>query len=121
MTTKQMSQTLTAVATEVTELAVLGDQLQILVSSALMSDGATHAAHMREFQAIDLLVQRLQGVSVFMHGLARATPADWRLDAAPMAAQVALADLGRRLTGEACTNDTLSRNAGSVGDCELFG
>lgn len=110
-----LARTLTAVAAEVADLAALSDQLQSLVSGALVADTATHADHLREFQAIDLLVQRLQGVSVFMAGLARAAPDDWRLDAASAAAEVALTDLARRLTGED------HADTAPAGDFELFG
>jgi hypothetical protein len=94
-----MSQVLGSVATELQALAILSDRLQSLISKALVADSATNAEHLQEFQAIDLLVQRLSGVATFAHALSQAAPQTWRIDAAAAAASITLSDLSRRLSG----------------------
>ena len=110
---------LSAVAREVAQMAAVSDELQVLISAALVADGSSSAEHLREFQAIDLLVQRLQGVATFMEGLAARASPDWRIDVNGAAAAVPLSDLARRLTGG------LDRRADphetSDGSLELFG
>jgi hypothetical protein len=113
-----MTEILTAVASEVAELAVLSDRLQALISAALMAQGARDAEQMRQFQAIDLLVQRLHGVSVFIEGLRAVTPSAWQVDPSRAAAAVALSDLARRLAG---IGPEPSSEADASGDLELFG
>jgi hypothetical protein len=76
-----VAQTLMAVALEIKDLARVSDRLQSLISTALVFDGSANADHVREFQAIDLLVQRLHGVAIFMEALSDLAPLSWRLSA----------------------------------------
>ena len=115
---------LAAVGYEIASLAEVADRLQSLIGAALVADSRRNADHLREFQAIDLLVQRLQGVSVFVDALARQTSPYWRVDLTEAASGVALSDLARRLTGEEalpplCDEDK-GADEGDGGDCELF-
>jgi len=119
---RPLGDTLDAVASEVTDLAIISDRLQALISAALVADGTTNADHMREFQAIDLLVQRLHGVAAFLVALARETPSEWRANAAAAAADVALTDLALRLTGAApAPIEAEEAELDGSGDLELFG
>jgi hypothetical protein len=117
---RPLGDTLDAVASEVTDLALISDRLQALISVALIADGTSNSDHMREFQAIDLLVQRLHGVAVFLGALARDTPCEWRANAAAAATDVALTDLALRLTG-ASLKPVEQAEPDSSGDLELFG
>jgi hypothetical protein len=115
-----VAQTLRAVALEVKDLALLTDRLQTLIGVALVFDGSTHADHMREFQAIDLLVQRLQGVAIFMQSLSDLVPLGWRLSVGEAAARVPLTDLARRLSGLPDPPSHTDANAGADDGYELF-
>jgi hypothetical protein len=114
-------ETLSAVAGEVRALAQLGDRLQALISVALVADSMTHVDHVREFQAIDLLAQRLHGVSSFIDALADGAPTEWTLDAAAAAAHITLSDLAKRLGGSAKASVTPAADPADMGDLELFG
>jgi hypothetical protein len=110
---------LQAMASELSQMAQVSDRLQLLISAALVADGAANAEHMREFQAIDLLVQRLHGTAIFTECLAAIASPDWRIDALAAAAAVPLSDLARRLGGE---SDAPARPGhADDGDLELFG
>jgi hypothetical protein len=115
-----LTETLTALATEIGELARLSDRLQFLISAALVADGAANADHLREFQAIDLLVQRLHGVTNFVESLSALMPAGWRIDAAAAASRVSLTDLARRLSGQSPAPLDSSSSDDDDGDFELF-
>lgn len=112
---------LAAVAVEVNDLARLSDSLQSLISSALVADCGTDIGHLREFQAIDLLVQRLQGVAAYVEELSRAAAADWRLDPASALARLTLADLARCLAGQAGAIGAEPQALDPSGDLQLFG
>jgi hypothetical protein len=114
-----VAQTLMAVALEVRDLARMSDRLQTLISTALVFDGSAHADHLREFQAIDLLVQRLHGVAIFVESLSELTPPGWRLNTGIAAAEVPLTDLARRLSG--LSDRSASAGAGADDGYELFG
>jgi hypothetical protein len=116
-----VSQTLLAVAQEIGDLARVSDRLQVLISEALIADGTTNADHLLEFQAIDLLVQRLHGVSSFLETLADLAPADWRLDSVAAASNVLLTALANRLSGQDGASDLGSEASGDDGEIELFG
>jgi hypothetical protein len=60
-------------------------------------------------------------VSVFIDGLARTTPDDWRLDPAGAAAEIALTDLARRLSGDTQEDHPPTQDCADAGDLELFG
>jgi hypothetical protein len=117
---RPVAETLSAVALEVNELAHLSDRLQTMISGALINDGATNDDHLREFQAIDLLVQRLHGVSTFVRALANATPVEWTVDAAGATADVVLSALAQRLSGlpHVAEPAVLNEEAGSM---DFFG
>ena len=109
---------LVAVGREIAALAEVSDRLQGLISAALVADGSRNADHMREFQAIDLLVQRLQGVSIFVEAMASQASPEWRMDAVGAAAKVPLSDLARRLTGD-IEGPCVLRSEPGVDDGEL--
>jgi hypothetical protein len=114
--------TLCAVAGEISELAQLSDRLQALISAALLADGSTDPDHIKEFQAIDLLVQSLHGVATFLGALADSTSTEWRVDAAAAASDVLLTDLARRLGGVCASADALDQTRPPpTGDLDLFG
>ena len=115
-----LAQTLMAVALEVRDLAQLSDRLQVLISTALVFDGSAHADHLREFQAIDLIVQRLQGVAIFVESLSSLSPLGWRLNAAEAASQVSLTDLARRLSSLSAISAQTDANVGAADGYELF-
>jgi len=119
---RPLSTTLSAVAVEIDDLAKLSDRLQSLISAALTADGAANSDHMKEFQAIDLLVQRLHGVAIFMSALAESTSVHWHVDAAAAAAGVPLGDLARRLGGLASPTAASDQTRPlPSGDLDLFG
>jgi hypothetical protein len=115
-----VAQTLMAIALEVRDLAHLSDRLQTLISTALVLDGSTDADHLREFQAIDLIVQRLHGVAIFVERLSDLAPLSWRLNAADAALHVSLNDLARRLSSVSQPSSPVNANAGADDGYELF-
>ncbi len=118
---RPMSETLAAAALEVSELAQMSDRLQALISVALIAD-ATNDDHLREFQAIDLLVQRLHGVSIFMKALAGASPHHWQVDAKEATSGVVLSALADRLSGTVAESEPPpSSEDTSSGSMDFFG
>jgi len=112
--------TLAAVAAELSELALMSDQLQEAASRALFEAGAAPVEGLREFQSLDLLGQRLRGVAGFLDELAKVAPRGWRLDVKRASAGVTLSDLARRLSSaEASAGEGCDDNA-HCGDLELF-
>jgi hypothetical protein len=114
-----VAETLRALAQELGDLARLGDRLQGPISEALLAAGAADGARMKEFQAIDLLVQRLHGVCVFLDALSELAPPSWRLDCGPALDKVPLTDLARRLAR--IHHGGVHGGADLEGDLELFG
>jgi len=118
---RPLSTTLSAVALEINDLAHLSDRLQTLISGALAADSSANPEHLREFQAIDLLVQRLHGVGIFMNALAGSIPEDWRVAAAAAASNVPLGDLARRLGSDESLDSANPVHHAPSGDLDLFG
>jgi hypothetical protein len=79
---------------EFDELSAVAETLQDLPAQLgpLDANGVVLA------QAIDLLSQRLDGLSAFARALGSLLPSGWRIDARPAAALVKLSDLQHRLT-----------------------
>jgi hypothetical protein len=95
-----------------------------VISAALVADSSAHPDHLRDFQAIDYLVQRLHGVAAFMDALAVSAAAqDWRVDAAAAAARLPLSDLANRLGGAHASAGAVDPTSPppTDGDLELFG
>ena len=76
------------------ELSAIAESLQDLPARLGPLDTGT----VMLAQAIDLLSQRLDGLSSFSQALAAMVPSGWQVDARPAAALVKLSDLQHRLT-----------------------
>lgn len=113
---KPLSDILDAVSAEIVALARDADHLQVIVGRALPADAQRDHAVMTDVQKLDAMSQRLYGLATFVDRLRRDMPDGWRMDDAPAAALLTLADLARRLTGDGqvCTIPP------SDGDCDLF-
>jgi hypothetical protein len=113
--------TLETTAREIADMARLSDRLQELISVALLSDATRDPGHVREFQAIDRLVQHLHGVALFVSALSDAVPETWRVDAERAAGEVPLHDLALRLAGVVGPDLRAAAPSDQGGDLELFG
>jgi len=96
---RPLSQSLDLVASEVAELAKLGDRLQGVISRLAATLGAPDPDTLEEAQAADLLSQRLAGLATFVQALAQAAPHDATLDIRAAVNALTLAEQARRLSG----------------------
>jgi hypothetical protein len=116
-----VASTLAAVAQEMERLARIGDRIQDLISGALLADIATTPEHVRDIQAIDLLVQHLDGIATFLSGLSDRADPQWRVDAAGAVLNVPLQDLADKLSGHLRTVDADADSTVQDDDLDLFG
>jgi hypothetical protein len=105
-----LSQTLQACAQELAAWADRCETLQAGLSPVLQNKAA-----IEEAQILDLMTQSLGAMADYLKALAAGLPADWRVDAAPAAAILPLAELARRLSGGAGDRPS------EAGDLDLFG
>lgn len=96
---RPLAQSLDLVASEVSDLAQLADQLQALISR--LAGGALDPLVLIEAQAVDLLSQRLEGLAAFVRALAEAAPPELAADVAQAVRALSLAEQARRLSGAA--------------------
>ena len=103
-------------AQESGELADTADGLQVLFGRLMADPPNRPDDALEQAQALDGLVQRLQGLQSFLHGLSEAPLPDLAGHAAQVAATLRLTSQARRFSpagAEACA-DVLA------GDCDLF-
>ena len=98
-TFRPIAEPLRLAATELTELAELGDQLQHALGRLTATLGAPDAAFIGEAQAADLLSQRLVGMAAFLRAIARVAPASAMADVHAAVMDLTLAEQARRLCG----------------------
>lgn len=91
------------VAQEVTDLVVIGDQLQGLISRLVVAASPSDPSAMIEAQAADLLSQRLSGLAAFVRALADAAPADVSADIDSALRVLTLTEQARRLSSPGST------------------
>jgi hypothetical protein len=103
-------------ATEVDALSEVAGRLHSVIVRHIGVQDA-HEQSIEDAQMIDYLTQHLEALGQFLSRLSHATPDDVRVDAESARAGVALADLARRLMGEAPSETEAPR---TTGDCELF-
>ena len=96
---RPLSQSLDLVASEVAELALLGDRIQGVISRLAATLGAPDPDTLREAQAADLLSQRLAGLATFVQALALAAPRDATADIRAAVNALTLVEQARRLSG----------------------
>jgi hypothetical protein len=109
-----LKQILALLGEEVRELGHLTEQLQTTLSPALLRIVDDTDCH-KNVQLLDLVSQRLGGISAFVHSLAPLVPPSWQIDATLALRNVSLSDLARRLSGHpsAALED-------QAGDLEMF-
>ncbi len=93
-----LGEALGAVASELSDLAKLSSDLQVLVSSIFGMRDALPSEASEGLQTFDVLTQRLEELTVFLVQLGRSAPAEYQLDTALAASSVRLADLSLRLS-----------------------
>jgi hypothetical protein len=86
------------IAAELTAAALVCRQVEHIVSD-LAAEAATPLERLAPLQALDELTQRLGNLAAVLDAVADRSQADWRLEMAPLLAQVRLGDLARRLAG----------------------
>ena len=89
---------LITVEAELVELGRLAEQFQAVLGPAILRAADDFACH-QEAQIIDLITQRLYGLSDFMRALRPSVPEVWSVDPEPAARVVTLSDLSCRLRG----------------------
>ncbi len=113
---KPVDEILQSVVAEISALASDADRLQDVIGRLVPEGEQLDTEVIRQAQSIDIIVQRLHGLSDFLATLATDVPMGWRLDARTAANRLLLADLAHRLGGN-------EHNPGpdvSSGDCDLF-
>jgi hypothetical protein len=97
----RMVEVIGRVGRELETLIHATNQLQnATVQLVIAADPKQRSQVMREVQALDSLAQNLNGLAVFLSGLARDMPQDWAIDPAAAARAVTLSSLRRRLGAE---------------------
>jgi hypothetical protein len=99
---------------EFTELAQFAEELQTLLSAALLRVAHDPQCH-QNIQMLDLFSQRLQALSDFITSIGQAVPPAWRIDSGGAVSAVRLSDLASRLQGRS----TLEEDA-QAGSLEMF-
>jgi hypothetical protein len=102
---------------ELVELACVALGLQSALGPALNAVAEQDPAILHKAQALDLMAQRLDSLSIFVAGLARNTPPSTLVDPAAAADGVFLSDLAHRLIGQGLRPAAQSLPSG---DMELF-
>jgi len=95
---RSLAAILDAIGAEFTELAGFAEELQSVLSTALLRVAHDPHCH-RNIQSLDLFSQRLRALSDFLAALGPAVPPAWRIDADAALHAVPLADLARHLQG----------------------
>lgn len=99
---------------ELLDLGRLAERAQTTLSTVLSRAAHDPGCH-RDAQVLDLLTQRLYGMSGFLSILGPTIPYEWSVDADAAASSVSLTDLAERLCG-VLTN----KNPQPVGELEMF-
>lgn len=103
---------------EMSELATAVHRIQSLVSILIREDAFREGAdNIHEMQSLDLIAQKIEGLSDFLGGLSRDIPTGWSVDTREAARLLALSELVARLT---FTDDPAELAAVSAGDFEAF-
>jgi len=115
----RLSEIMSSIALEVSELARAADSLQDLVGSLLCDPLAMpDAGALVRGQALDAVVQRLQALETFLIALTPSLDPEWRVDPTSAADLLLLASLAQRLSGAATA---AAEDAVAVdGDCDFF-
>jgi hypothetical protein len=103
-------------AAESGELSEAADGLQVLFGQLMADPPERPRDALEQAQALDRLVQRLQGLEVFLRGLCASDLYDLSADAADVASTLRLTSQARRFSpagAEAATE-------AAAGDCDLF-
>lgn len=107
---------LSTLACETGDLAQSADQLQLLFGQLMAEPPVRPDDALERAQALDALVQRLQGLEAFLTGLCGSELENIEEDAARVAVGLRLTSQSHRFSPEAvgCEIDV------SAGDCDLF-
>lgn len=105
-------------ASELFDLAEVGERLHDIVERHLMSAGA-HEGAIVDAQLIDFLVQHLESVGAFLRLLADQTPRGLHIDFDRVRGRLPLADLERRLSGDMVAQHGVGASH-AAGDLDLF-
>jgi len=100
---------------ELLELGQLAERAQTTLSNVLAHAALDPECH-RDAQVLDLLTQRLLGMSGFLTILNRSIPVVWEVDADAAASSLSLGDLADRLSGVA----VVEAEPRDFGELELF-
>lgn len=112
---KRLVDLLRAAADEMFQLSEIGQPLHALIERQ-MGGSDLQDRSIEDAQLIDFLVQHLQATGIFLRGLAEQTAEDAVVDFERVRVTVPLADLARRLGGEAPVEDS----SATSGDLDLF-
>lgn len=100
---------------ELLDLGRLAERAQTTLSNVLAKAAHDPECH-RDAQVLDLLTQRLYGMSGFLTILNPSIPPVWEVDADAAASSVSLGDLADRLSGVAVTHE----DPKNFGELEMF-
>lgn len=96
---ESLQDVLARLGSECAELGQLAEHLQAVLGPALLRIVDDPECH-RNVQRLDLIAQRLAGVTSFLTALREQASPGWTADADAAARGVTLAELARRLRGE---------------------
>ncbi len=98
-TLRPLSEPLRLAAEEIAELARMAEDLQHTIARATEASGSPGLQLMTEFQAADLLSQRLAGIAMFLNVIADSAPETAVTDVDAAVLDLTLAEQARRLRG----------------------
>ncbi len=102
---------------EAEDLARSVDELHFLLELLNGRDSVDRGRFIRSAQAIDIVGQRLLGLSIFVAELASAAPPEWMLNVEEARRKLSLSALAGRLAGQDAME---SIAAHAPGDLDLF-
>ncbi len=89
---------LSTLGEEFSDLGLLADQLQTVLSPALLKVAHDSDCH-KNIQMLDLFAQRLNALSAFVGALGTTVPHEWQIDSGAALSVVSLSKLAWRLQG----------------------
>jgi hypothetical protein len=107
---------LSTLAFETADLADSADQLQLLFGQLMAEPPVRPNDALERAQALDALVQRLQGMQAFLSGLCETDLADLKTDTVQVASNLRLTSQAHRFSPETVGADPDV----AAGDCDLF-
>lgn len=119
-TLRPLSGPLRMAAEEIAELARMADELQRMIVRVTETNAPRDLQFMTEFQAADLLSQRLAGIAMFLNVIADSAPETAVADVDAAVLDLTLAEQARRLRGSRAADTFAPPEPEAHGEFQFF-